>query len=135
MKAIRPLGPVEMPNPQPEILRVTLEEVHELAGKANEHIHQVGSLPSSLQIRDARIGAGSLFALFSAVYLDMISRSPSSDYDVPSFDPYPRTNEKEIVLGIRDLKTWPVHRLDLDMERIVELTKLQLWTLKPAHRR
>jgi len=135
MKANRPLGPMEMPNPQPEISRVTLEEAYELAAKANEHIHQVGSLPSSLPIRGARIGAGSLFALLSAVYLDMISGEPVSDYDVPSFDPYPRMNEKDIIQAIRDLKSWPVHRPDLDMGRIVELTKLQLWTLKPAHRR
>jgi len=135
MKANQPLGPVEMPDSQPEICRVTLEEVYGLAGKANEHIHQAGSLPSSLQIRGSRIGVGSLFALFSAVYLDMISRKPVSDYEVPSFDPYPRTNEKEIVQAIRDLKSWPVHRPDLDMEKIVEMTKLQLWTLKPAHRK
>jgi hypothetical protein len=135
MKAIRPLGPAVMPNPQPEILRVTLEEVYELAEKANEYIHQSGSLPSSLHIRDSRIGAGSLFALFSSAYLDMASGRPSSDYEVPSFDPYPRTNEKEIIDCFRDLKSWPVHRPDLNMGKIVELTKLQLWTLKPAHRR
>jgi len=135
MKSNQPLGPTELPNTQPEISRVTLKEVVELAGKANEYVHQAGSLPSSLQIRGSRIGAGSLFALFSAVYLDMISRKPVSDYDVPSFDPYPQTNEKEIIQAIRDLKTWPVHRPDLDMEKIVEMTRLQLWTLKRAHRR
>lgn len=135
LKANRPLGPLEMPNPQPEISQLTLEEVYELTGKANEYIRQFGSLPSSLQIRGSRIGAGSLFALFSAVYLDMISGKQVSDYDVPAFDPYPRTNEKEIVQAIRDFKTWPVHRPDLDMEKIVEMTKLQLWTLKPAHRK
>ena len=135
MKANRPLGPVEMPNPQPEISQLTLEEVYELAGKANEYIHQSSSLPSFLQIRGSQIGAGSLFALFSAVFLDTASGRPSSDYEVPSFDPYPRTNEKEIVQSIRDFKSWPVHRPDLDMERIVEMTKLQLWTLKPAHRK
>ena len=135
MKANRPLGPVEMPNPQAEISPVTLEQVYELAEKANGYIRQFGSLPSFLQIRGLRIGTGSLFALFSAVYVDMISRKPASDYEVPSFDPYPRTNEKEIVQSIRDFKSWPVHRPDLDMEKIVEMTKLQLWTLKPAHRR
>jgi peptidoglycan/xylan/chitin deacetylase (PgdA/CDA1 family) len=135
IKADRPLGPVEMPDSSPGISRATLEEVYELAGKANEHIHQSGSLPSSLQIRGARIGAGSLFALFSSVFLDLISRNPGSDYEVPAFDPYPRTNENEIVQAIQELKSWPVHRSDLDMEKIVELTKLQLWTLKPAHRR
>jgi len=124
-----------MPDSEPEIPRVTLEEVYELAGRANNYIRQAGSLPSSLQIRGSRIGAGSLFALFGAVYLDMISGKPVADYEVPSFDPYPRTNEKEIVQAIRDFKTWPVHRPDLDMEKIVEMTRLQLWTLKPAHRK
>jgi len=51
------------------------------------------------------------------------------------FDPYPRTNEDEIVRAVRELKSWPVHRPDLDMDKIVELTKLQLWTLKPAQRK
>jgi peptidoglycan/xylan/chitin deacetylase (PgdA/CDA1 family) len=135
IKADHPLGPVEMPDFQPEISRVTLQEVYELAGLANEHIRQVGSLPSSLEARSSRIGAGSLFALFSSIYLDMISKSPHSEYKVPIFYPYPRTNEEEIVQAVRDLKSWPVHRPDLDMNRIVELTKLQLWTLKPAHRK
>ena len=135
IKAIRPLGPAEMPDLQPGISRVTLEEVFELAGMANAYGHQSGSLPSSLLVRDSRIGTGSLFALFCAVYLDMISGKRVSEYDVPSFDPYPRTNEKEIVQVIQDLKSWPVHRPDLDMEKIVEMTRLQLWTLKPAHRR
>jgi hypothetical protein len=44
-------------------------------------------------------------------------------------------NESEIVRAVRELKSWPVHRPDLDMEKIVEYTRLQLWTLKPAHRK
>jgi len=135
IKVQRPLGPAEMADSRPEISRLTLEEMDELARSANEHIRQAGALPSSLEVRGSRIGAGSLFALFSAAYLDMISRKPASEYEVPFFDPYPRTNEKEVVQAVRDLKSWPVHRPDLDMEKIVEMTKLQLWTLKPAHRR
>lgn len=134
-RANRPLGPLEMTDSRPGISHVTLEEVYQLAEKANGYIRQAGTLPSSLEVRDSRVGTGSLCALFSAVYLDMISKGPNSDYRVPAFDPYPRTNEKEIVQAVRDLKFWPVHRLDLDMERIIELTKLQLWTLKPAQRR
>ena len=45
-----------------------------------------------------------------------------------------RTNERAIVAEVEGYKTWPVHRPDLDMSRVVELTKLQLWTLKPARR-
>jgi hypothetical protein len=131
----RPLGPPEMPTSQPEISRVTLAEVYDLAAQANDYLLRVGSLPSFLDVRNLRIGAGSLFALFSAVYLDMNSKHSGSDYEVPSFDPYPKTNEAEIIQRINDFKSWPVHRRDLDMTKIVEMTKLQLWTLKPAHRR
>jgi peptidoglycan/xylan/chitin deacetylase (PgdA/CDA1 family) len=135
MKVIRPLGPVEMPDSVPGISRLTLAEVYELAARADEHIHQTGCLPSSLAIQDSRIGVGSLFALFSAVYLDLASSRPDSEYGVPSFEPYPRANEKEIVQAVQGLKSWPVHRPDLNMENIVNLTRLQLWTLKPAHRK
>ncbi len=135
MKSSRPLGPTEMTDSQPEISRVPLQEVYELAGLASDHIRQVGALPSFLQVRGLRIGTGPLFALFSAVYLDLISHQPASDYDVLPFDPYPRMNESEIVRAVRELKSWPVHRPDLDMEKIVEYTRLQLWTLKPAHRK
>ena len=127
-----PLGPMEMPPAQPEILRVKLEDVSRLAGKAVDAIDHTGALPSSLSVGKARIGTGSLFALFSAVYLDARSGKLSPEYDVPAFEPYPKTNEAEIIKEVEGYKTWPVHRRDLDMSKIVEFTKLQLWTLKEA---
>jgi hypothetical protein len=132
---IRPFGPLEMPISQPEISRVTLEDVYDLAAKGDAQIIQSGSLPAFLDVEGQRIGTGSLFSLFSAVYLDMGSGNPASEYAVVSFDPYPKTNEEEIVGQIRGFKTWPVHRPDLDMEPLVEMTKMQLWTLKPAQKR
>lgn len=135
LKTIRPFGPSEMPVSQPEISHVTLKDVYELARKASDYIRQVGSLPSFLTVGNTRIGTGSLFVLFSAVYLDMNSKNLKSDYEVPSFDPYPKTNENEIIRQIKSYKSWPVHRRDLDMNNSVEMTKMQLWTLKPAHKK
>ena len=99
---------------------------------ANKHIAEHGNLPSWLEIDDKRIGTGSLLALFSAVYLDIVTDKPAENYPVISFDTYPKENEEAIISGVRGCKTWPVHRLDLDMAHLVELTKMQLWTLKPA---
>jgi hypothetical protein len=130
-----PLGPMEMPKAQPGISRVKLEDVYGLAREADEYIRRNGSLPASLSLGKARIGTGSLFALLSAVYADLASGKPRPEYDVPAFDPYPKTNEQEIIKQVEGYKTWPVHRRDLDMSKIVEFTKLQLWTLKPARRR
>jgi peptidoglycan/xylan/chitin deacetylase (PgdA/CDA1 family) len=129
-----PLGPMEMPKAQPEISRVKLEDVYGLAREADEYIRRNASLPAWLTVGKARIGTGSLFALFSAVYLDAGSAKLRPEYDGPAFEPYPRANEVEIIKEIEGYKAWPVHRRDLDMSRIVEFTKLQLWTLKEATR-
>ena len=134
MQTIRPFGPLEMPPTQPEIDRVTLETVYILADKAHAQISHSGHLPALIEVEDRRIGTGSLFALFCAVYMDMESGDPAPEYEVVSFDSYPKTNEEEISQRIRGFKNWPVHRPDLDMEPLIEKTKLQLWTLKPAHR-
>jgi peptidoglycan/xylan/chitin deacetylase (PgdA/CDA1 family) len=135
VKVIHALGPPEMPDSGPGIARITAAEIFELARKANDHILRTCSLPSFLAAGNFRIGAGSLFALFSAFYLDLHSKIVRPDYEVPPFEPYPKTHEQEIIRQINGYKSWPVHRPDLDLSGIVELTKLQLWTLKPAHRK
>lgn len=132
IKRISPLGPMEMPNMEPEISRVIVEQVYNLAQRADENISRYGALPSFLKVKNQRIGTGSLFALFSAVYLDINSGNVDTEYAVPSFDAYPKTNEKEIIEQVEGCRSWPVHRRDLDMGRLVETTRMQLWTLKPA---
>ncbi len=132
---VHPLGPMEMPPAQPVAERVTLEEAFALAQEAGEHIGRTGALPSSLEVTGGRIGTGSLFALFGAVFLDLDASRTRPAYDVPAFEPYPAAHEAKIVAEVESYKTWPVHKPDLDMSRIVEFTRLQLWTLKPARRR
>ncbi len=63
-----------------------------------------GPCPASLEVGGVAIGTGSLFALFSAVYLDLDSGRPRPEYDVPEFEPYPRTNEKRDRRGDRGLQ-------------------------------
>ncbi|HSA96467.1 MAG TPA: hypothetical protein VLJ16_10465 [Acidobacteriota bacterium] len=141
MTTAHPLGPVEMP---PDGLgegsatsgSLDVGDVFVLARDANEHVEKTGALPATLPgLNGIRIGAGSLFALFSAAYLDLDAGQPGAAYPVPAFEPYPRTHEREITAVVEGYKTWPVHRSDLDLSRIVEFTRLQLWTLKPARRR
>ena len=129
-----PSGPLEMPPAEPGLSRVGLEGVYALAWAADEHVRRNGALPAVLDLDGAGIGAGSLFALFSQAYLDMDSGTPRPEYPIPEFEPYPAGQETRILDEIAGYKSWPVHRPDLDMSGIVEFTRLQLWTLKPAHR-
>ena len=135
IKVVRPFGPAEMPATRPGVSRLGLADVCRLAKEARDHIRETESLPAFLTTGEARIGTGSLFALFAAAYLDIRRGRPRADYKVVPFEPYPRTREKSCVDLIQGYKSWPVHRPDLDMTRTIEQTRLQLWTLKPARRR
>jgi len=134
LKTVRPFGPPEMPEAGTPRVRLGLNEIFGLAEKAIDDIRRTGALPSTLAAGTSPLGTGSLFALFAAVYLDLAAGRPQAVYDVAPFEPYPRTHEKGCLDLIQGYKSWPVHRPDLDMTRILEQTRLQLWTLKPAHR-
>jgi len=140
LSTVHPLGPAGRPPERPSdgvpaTGSLSLEAVRALAREADGHIGMNGSLPAALDAGRGPIGAGSLFALFATVFLDLHSGRTRAGYEVPDFEPYPRAHEKRIAEVIEGYKSWPVHRPDLDMSRIVELTRLQLWTLKPARRR
>ena len=111
---------------------VTGAEALELARRADGAIAADGHLPHALGLEAGEIGAGSLLALFSQVYLDVVEDDLADTYAVVAFAAHPTENEAAIVEEVRGCKEWPVHREDLDMTDLVEMTRLQMWTLKPA---
>ena len=128
-----PLGPMEMP---PEIVgtsMVSKEEVFELAAASRDVIRNQGHLPSQLLAGEGSIGTGSLLHLFSSVYIGLAGKEKGDSYEVIRFDSYPKENEELIISEVEGYKDWIVHRTDLDMTHLAELTRMQLWTLKPAH--
>jgi len=130
-----PLGPMEMPDTIPTISEISNVQAFILVGEAYSWIRDRGYLPSLLKVGENNVGTGSLLLLFSDMYLDVLSGKPKESYDIIPFDPYPRENEEAIISEVEGFKYWPVHRPDLDMSHLVYLTKLQLWTLKPARER
>jgi hypothetical protein len=96
------------------------------------HIDKTNHLPASLLYEGKKIGTGSLLAIFSEMY-NKIQDSQSPDFiSTLAFEPYPSVNEENIINSVAACKGWPVHRENLDMSHLIEMTKLQLWTLKPA---
>jgi hypothetical protein len=130
-----PLGPMDMPPATPGISMISLDDALSLAAEADDFMRNRGHLPSSLEAENAPIGTGSLLHLFASVYLDVVRGDPEAGYGVIPFDPYPTENEDAIISEVRSYKDWIVHRPDLDMSMLVDMTRMQLWTLKPAHER
>jgi hypothetical protein len=134
LKRRSPFGPKQMPLIQPAVRKISRDQALSLANEALTFVRDFDTLPHCLLVDGRRIGTGSLLALFSEMFLEIKQGSLPEEFGVVPFDAYPRENLEEIVKSVEGCKSWPVHREDLDMSRIVEMTKLQLWTLKPARR-
>ena len=130
----RPFGPLEMPIIDPEFESVSSSEALELSKKALEYIKNTNQLPFVLHHQDKLIGTGSLLALFCELYAKIQDSNLPDQIATVSFEAYPSFNEENIISEVASCKGWPVHREDLDMSHLVEMTKLQLWTLKPANK-
>jgi hypothetical protein len=130
-----PLGPMQMPDSIPGMTELSKIQAFTLVGEAHKWIRDRGYLPARLSVGEDWIGTGSLLALFSDMYLDILSGETEESYTIISFDSYPKENEMAIVSEVEGCKYWPVHKPDLDMSHLVKLTRQQLWTLKPARER
>jgi len=135
MDRFSPLGPMRMPPVEPGCARVARDQVLALAQEADIFIHEHRCLPAELELAGCRIGTGSLLSLFSTAYSALSSGRVSEEFQVKAFEAYPHENSENILQSVEGCKGWPVHRRDLDMSRLVEFTKMQLWTLKPARKR
>ena len=128
-----PLGPMTMPPEKSGVSSVSREQLFELAEASWDIIRNQGHLPSKLMVGEASIGTGSLVQVFSTAYLDISEKKQRDSYEVGSFDAYPKEYAETIISEVEDYKHWIVHRTDLDMSHLADLTRMQLWTLKPAH--
>lgn len=132
LKIRRPYGPHEMPPGIPEIQLLNTGDVFLLAEEAIPVMEETNQLPPFLVREGKRIGTGSLLGLFSTLYLRINDQELPDQMEVVPVEPYPSVNEDQIIREVASCKSWPVHREDLDMDHLVEMTRLQLWTLKPA---
>lgn len=133
IQRVSPLGPMMMPPQVPEASSLTYDQVMELAALALDSIRNLGYLPSALSSGEGLLGTGSMLHLFSTVFLDISRKVQKERYEVIPFDPYPMEREMEIISEVLSCKDWIVHRTDLDMSHLADMTRMQLWTLKPAH--
>ncbi len=129
---LRPFGPLKMPLETPEISSVPKNDALNLAASALNYIRKTNHLPPAQLIDGHLVGTGSMLALFSDLYLKILNGTIPDQLEITGFPAYPGENEKQIIAEVAACKDWPVHREDLDMSKIIEMTRLQLWTLKPA---
>lgn len=117
-------GPLTMP----PITNAGLLEAREVKEAARNVLQaaQSGYLPASVQVAGQAVGLGTYFAALAEAFL---GRSPISGSAVT---PYPAAAEAIAEEVARVIPEWPIHPDNMDLTNLLEQTRLQCWTLKPA---
>jgi len=129
------LGPMDMPIREPEIGKLTWKDATRIAEKIAYHVREKGALPGNVEIEEGRrVGIASVYLAFADISLKLNEGVIPRQTVLKAANSYPSIAEKieEEVRG--NLIGWIIHKPDLNQENIVKYTKLQTWTLKPAHR-
>ncbi len=132
LKIRRPYGPHAMPPMLTASDNLQANTCFQLAVEALTCVEETDHLPTFVTTEGIRIGTGSLLALFSDMFLQISDQEVPDQFALIPMDAYPVENEEQIIREVVSCKTWPVHREDLEMDHLAEMTRLQLWTLKPA---
>jgi len=126
------LGPVTKGHGQVSELReggrCTVQELLEVCAKVRHQLDKTGRLPSTIDVGPLSLALSDFLATSAALLLSLNGGSPYVD-DV-------RAHRGEFTLdryvGQGDLWRWTVFPPDFHGDRLLELAKLQAWTLKPA---
>ncbi len=85
-----------------------------------------GYLPAAIAVAGRTLGLGTYFVALAEALLG------HSEVSGPSDAPYPAEAEAVAQEVARALPDWIIHPINMDLSNILEQTRLQCWTLKPA---
>ncbi len=127
-------GPTEIPLAYPTARRLHSAALARLARGIVAAVEMTGLLPSRVRCGEGALGSAGEIGAGSALRAlgeALVSNEPTGTVLPRPAAPYPEAAEN-IVDRVRGYRSWPIHRLDLDMATLCRLTALQCWTLKPA---
>jgi hypothetical protein len=118
-------GPLTTPSTSPEG-EWSAREVMQAAQAVAQEAARTGYLPASVSVGGQSLGLGTYFVALAEAFLgrDRVSG--------PADAPYPPVAEEIAREVARALPQWVIHPDDMDLTRLLEQTRLQCWTLKPA---
>jgi hypothetical protein len=125
-------GPAAMPEGIESDIAVSWDALCAGCAQLTSFIDRTGRLPAGVELGDMRAGIGDLYRAFcEAVRVLCLQRLPTKVVVRPA----PQTPAIADVIAQRTgrgYRGWVIHKRELDTTRLLELTRLQTWTLKPA---
>jgi hypothetical protein len=97
------------------------------------HVSQYARLPASIYLRGAQWSIGTFYRAAMEVWpLFRAAEQPKYIDWKPGFL-YPSVGHEIAVAVQEDYENWPIHRPDVDLNKLLMHTCFQCWTLRPAY--
>ncbi|HYE06566.1 MAG TPA: hypothetical protein VEL07_13705 [Planctomycetota bacterium] len=123
------LGPLAMPPVMPGPMDATAAAARAAAQRILEDVARTGHLPAAASMALGPAGVGTVFVALAQVLLGE-ERATG-----PQAAPYPLEAETIATDVAAEIVKWPIHPKGMDLAKLLEQTRLQCWTLKPAWER
>ena len=125
-------GPVTMPSENGSAASTSWASFRSGCDHVKSFINRAGQLPASVDIDGTTVGIGSFYHAACESFVALADhRTPES----VAFRAGPQIPgiAKAIAVGTEGgYRGWVIHKPDLNMTNLLELTRLQTWTIKPA---
>ena len=125
-------GPVSMPPENESTIRASWDTFLSGCGFARSFIDRTGQLPASIDLDSAAVGIGSFYtAACESLVALAAQRTPTS----VAFRAGPQIPTIADTIALRTeagYHGWVIHKPDLEVTNLLELTRLQTWTLNRA---
>jgi hypothetical protein len=125
-------GPAAMPKGIESDITVSWDALCAGCAQLTSFVDRTGRLPAGVELGDTRAGIGDLYrAVCKAVRVLCLQQVPTKTVVRPA-PQIPAIADTIAQRTERGYRGWVIHKRDLDTARLLELARLQTWTLKPA---
>ncbi len=125
------LGPLERPTKLEKKFETTVGEVVVAAAKAYSEVAARGAIPTEIRLSGRVVGPLSFLKAMANTYLQL--RNDSREFvEVPATSEEPSIPDADFASRVESQWKWVIFPEGFQPRRILDLTMLQLWTLKPA---
>ena len=125
-------GPVVTPLQNTAQARVSWDTFRAGCARVQSTIVRSGHLPAQVDLDGLDVGIGSFYRAACAAYAALGNGHPPQEVMLGPGPQVPAIAEPIARQTEGGYRGWVIHRPDLDPTNLLELTRLQTWTLKPA---
>lgn len=125
-------GPTTLPSEAGRPGEISRDDLSSICHAVTSFIDRHRRLPSCLKVNGIDLGPGTIYSALCETFTASIDGNKAAGIQRRPCPQIPRIADEIASRVEADYRGWVIHKPDLDTSKLLELTRLQTWTLKPA---